>query len=860
MSLAPMDKDTVIDIIAGAVSFIPFYGDYIGSGITLAKGFRKLFRDASKAEQIIDTIQRGVFRSNLSEDDAKSVCAAIQGMLHDKETDLHKIARDDNLIQKMKDDILKASDHRKDAEYQYRQYISDAVNFILSPDILPLFTDCDQIAVENLHEIKELLESNDLIYERLTNLETRVNNIEQTVSSKQSQSKPDNQEYLDCFDEPLFLEDDDSNVTLASMYVSPHISGTSDKAADRIMDWFGKKSRKTCMLLFGGAGIGKSTLVSKIIADANRDGDDREFPLQADQVLAVALRNHCDDIDTEKKSHDILKDLFPGYTIDELRSKLLILDGLDEICVLRRDFNGFWFLNKLSSIGSGFHVLVTSREAADYFTVPADIPGIQINHLKWEKDELIAWCDKYADAKEEKRTWCEQFVREYTDMLKRNADDGRKDIFCVPIILYICATSGIQLSDHNSVGSIYDDAFRSILLRDHIQYQEGRADLAAADAETNANLIAWQYTKELAYQMFLLNTLDLAESGDPEHPRTMGLKNAKIRTKAFLKEKYGLDVNDDSLELKKELALCPFTRSNSIGGITFAHKSVYEYFTAVKLYEDYFAQFDAQYFDKTKPQTEDAAKAVAESYINAFRYRWIPAEIFAYLNFMQQPPFSGSPKVSAGGFDAAQFLQAYGYGMEKSILSRIAVNEPVAEYNYWPDPISTQFNRSFQNFTWFLTGHGFTNANNNIACEQIQDLLTLTDANVCLKGWDLYDVDLHDTNLSTADLSGADLSNAKLFGADLSGANLIGADLNCANLFNTNLSSADLKDADLSGANCTCANLVNADLRSAILSKTQLAGARYCRDANIETWFPDDFAPEEHDMIEIDIIGIPVEK
>ena len=61
MSIAPMDKDTVIEIIASAVSFIPFCGDHIGNGITVTKGIRKLFKDASKATQIIEKIQAGGF-------------------------------------------------------------------------------------------------------------------------------------------------------------------------------------------------------------------------------------------------------------------------------------------------------------------------------------------------------------------------------------------------------------------------------------------------------------------------------------------------------------------------------------------------------------------------------------------------------------------------------------------------------------------------------------------------------------------------------------------------------------------------------------------------------------------------------
>ena len=288
MSLARMDKDTVIDIIAASVSFIPFYGDYIGNGITVVKGFRKLFKDASKATQIIEKIQAGVHCGDLSEEDAKSVCAAIQGVLRDKKTDLQKIARDNEMMQNLKNNIFKASDHRKNAESQYQKFISEAVECMFSPEILPLFADCDQIAVENLREIRVLLESCNLISERLYHLETRMTDIEQNKSAPKKQSKPDNQEYLNRIYEPLFLEEDDSKVTLASMYVSPHISGKQDTAADCIMTWFGKNSINKCMLLFGSAGVGKSTLVSKIIADACCATDDREYHLRQDQVLAVA--------------------------------------------------------------------------------------------------------------------------------------------------------------------------------------------------------------------------------------------------------------------------------------------------------------------------------------------------------------------------------------------------------------------------------------------------------------------------------------------------------------------------------------------------------------------------------------------
>lgn len=113
-----------------------------------------------------------------------------------------------------------------------------------------------------------------------------VQDIKQMLTEKNSpvppqppvapQTQADNQDYLEHFYDPLFLEDDDSPVTLASMYVSPHLKGKTESIADCVMQWFRSKTRKTCMLLLGNAGVGKSSLVSKIIADANpKDGAER---------------------------------------------------------------------------------------------------------------------------------------------------------------------------------------------------------------------------------------------------------------------------------------------------------------------------------------------------------------------------------------------------------------------------------------------------------------------------------------------------------------------------------------------------------------------------------------------------------
>jgi uncharacterized protein YjbI with pentapeptide repeats len=91
-------------------------------------------------------------------------------------------------------------------------------------------------------------------------------------------------------------------------------------------------------------------------------------------------------------------------------------------------------------------------------------------------------------------------------------------------------------------------------------------------------------------------------------------------------------------------------------------------------------------------------------------------------------------------------------------------------------------------------------------------------------------------------LRGADLRDAVLFDTDLSGANLMEANLNDAilsasDLSEANLSEAYLRDATLDGTNLRNANLTVAFLERAFLSRAKLSDAAltfaYLRDATL---------------------------
>lgn len=661
----------------------------------------------------------------------------------------------------------------------------------------------------------------------------------------------DIQTYRDAFTNPLFLEDDeeDENVlSLADMYISPSIQGKDIKASECIMKWYNTKT-KPCLLLYGNAGVGKSSLVAKILADVNGLTDKVEFEFDSSKVLAVALRNHTDKINNELSAEEILATLFNCDSAEQLKDKLLILDGLDELCVLKHGFEGETFLEKLSHLGYGYHVLVTSRESESYFTEPRDEEGLRTEHLVWEERQINDWLELYKAKKPHKEEWCTKFQEQFSAL---KTDDKRREIFCVPIILYICGTSETEIEDHNSIGSIYHDAFTKILLRKHLRGQSNTDKFKEADKE--ANMTAWQFTKELAYQMFLVDSLDLVDDTSSDR-RADGFRRAKTRTEYILKEVYKIPNPD--LELKKELVVCTFAKENGQGGITFAHKTVYEYFTAVKLYEDYFARFDSDYFKaKEKDKEKYVAMEVMESFIEAFRYAAISNDIFSYLCEMKEVPFSTTLGYSEiKGLNYEKYEQSFIYGMKNHIYAKIALKRAIDEYLYYKEvilkykSINAQISTAFMNFTWFLSKHGFKNEEKIPECMLIGNFGHNSLNSACFKNWHLGNANLTDT-----DLSGANLKYAYLKGANLAGADLILADLTGANLEHAYLKVADLTLAGLSGA-----DLRGADLRGADLIDADLRDAKYCNDPRAKTIFPEGFDPKEHGMIEVDIDGYPVE-
>ena len=754
-----------------------------------------------------------------------------------------------------------------------------------------------------------------LIEKRTGTLEEKIDKIIEYLTHPVEKIKLTDAEfeYIRSYNRPLFLEDD-SDISLNSVYVDPIVEDNGNNITDEIYNWYEYDSEKI-LIIKGAAGIGKTSLVSRIIADTYGHSDFKNN-LERENVFPIILRSNIEAFEnatSNKTPIAIIKDILDVRS-EDIQNSLIILDGFDGLCLLAENFNPDLFLEKLSRDlkSKNTKVLITSRPMNE---IKEDIQNVEVKSVVWEKEQILAWCEKFKNASEKdlEKQWCNEFITNYDDLAQNDTNGNKMDIFKAPMILYLACHSDSKISANETIGEFYDDVFRKIASRKHIENDEDCSVFVDNENDEKENIINWQFTKELAYQMFLHNTLILSD--------LKLIENAENRTAEIL-VKRGIiaSIGDLKIDKLKYLAVTHFAKeTTNEKGIEFAHKTVYEYFTAVKLYEDYFAEITADY--PANIEIRNGLTPLENVWINiieAFRYKSIKGMnmvIFGYLNKMYRPFYNGKSKDEGKGFDFKIFVKYFVEGMEQKILADLEIKSRVKEYVVNSDLLTTQIGCAFRNLTYFLTAYGFHNEENNPECKHFDELISKYYCDLYLANWNLNGATLVKSililaylvgakligaNLSGADLSGADLSEADLSGANLreaylsyaklceanlykanlSGANLSDASLSGAKLIRANLSGADLIKTDLSGANLSGAylsqvdlykanlykanlsgaDLSEANLSGANLSGTNLIGAKYCLDKEYKTIFPDGFNPEEHDMIEVDWRGNPVKK
>lgn len=636
---------------------------------------------------------------------------------------------------------------------------------------------------------------------------------EEPKPEESSEIKNDNGTYTDEYRTQLFLEEDyncsectkcescesctcndyescrENNVaTLENVFVVPKLKESIKTVDIKLKSWANSETsrmiRKKIFLLYAKAGEGKTSLTSHILAKK----------IFGDKPChALRLRRHIETLIDDYKSYSnawkAVKKCFECDDDDKYKGSVVILDGLDEVYVIHSELKSSNFIQNLKNTApDGVKILITSREGyleevhADNYLI--------ISTLEWDESKLVEWCKKYAKIHQCRKDWCDNFPTIYNSIKEKEL----KEALCTPIILYICCVAETDISENSSVGAVYEDSFKKIAMRRHNTNHAG-SDLTKEDArQFNIN---WQYTKELAFQMFLHDKLTEVVTG-------YLLDEVQKHTRRVLMEKKMIEKDEDlKPEYKKLPAVFHFVSekedSNNMRGLEFAHKTVGEYFTAVKLFEDY--------FEKLFADDDTDYKDVWRSIFGAFRYKKIPEDIMNYLVDVTKKRLTGQDEKSVNKTPykvwCEKFFKSYYDGMMDQMLWRLISDEQFYKAGRWTLP--EQVAAAFRNLTWFLTKLGFAkydkenfyklDENSKYAYRRTLGSYFVRDFNMDVRcqGWrSLRFVDFSCLNLVSADFRYTDLRNTRLNRATLNSALLTGASLRGADLEGTDLKGAKL--------------------------------------------------------------------
>lgn len=270
----------------------------------------------------------------------------------------------------------------------------------------------------------------------------------------QPKIKSRTQEYANKWNQNMFLNDFDKrdenagvNVKLRDVYLEKHLPhyiwGSSQKSRSDLKELLSEyiidKKETKMLLIFGQPGIGKSTLITWIVAN---------FVESINNILVYKFASDLKGVDWQENriTDRILEELDLSY--DELEGKTLIIDGFDEVNVgdyrekiLASLYADLIYDNKIKN----FSLIITCR----------------LNYVRFEKIlckyiVLQTWNEKQIES------FCTVYHEKTKSNITQNTIDNvikNHEILAIPLILYMVIALNISIEKNGSIVDVYDKIF-----------------------------------------------------------------------------------------------------------------------------------------------------------------------------------------------------------------------------------------------------------------------------------------------------------------------------------------------------------------------------------------------------------------
>ena len=400
-------------------------------------------------------------------------------------------------------------------------------------------------------------------------------------------------EYAGRYEEELPPMGDDSiSVSLKQLYVEPEYSLVYPYESKReglvfsyLKEFLHSEEKKKKKILFveGDAGIGKTSLVSKIAYHYEHPNEESELGndfFVGIRVICIRLRDMLEKSQTLNIENP-WEDIFQYLNIakenqrNELkRWSVLILDGFDELCMvesIQSEKKLDYFINLSRNLQSGriyWKVIVTSRpNYIGWENLKKDLKGcmeiIQLQHFSIKKRN--EWVEK---AKE-----VELLITE--DVKQGIIDSNREEleaIIGVPWTLYLIIRKAIVITANSNLWEIYNSIFKGENVTRSFEEE--------AHPTRSLQNDLYRITEEIAFWMYQNQCFDISLD-------TIRSLIDRIYEEADQEEKLRF-----LIQLKDTYALHTYYRkTDQRGGIAFYHNYIQDFF----LSEEVFFELDKVY-------------------------------------------------------------------------------------------------------------------------------------------------------------------------------------------------------------------------------------------------------------------------
>ena len=437
-----------------------------------------------------------------------------------------------------------------------------------------------------------------------------------------------------------------------------------------------------------------------------------------------------------------------------------------------------------------FSLIVTCRE--NYVNKSLLVGLTYITLQAWNENQINIFCEIY-----EKKS--SGNLEALFPEAKINGILKNKEIFGIPLILYMILALDITIEENSSIGDVYDHIFSlergEIYNRCYdVEHRTNKPEIKRCIHQVSQRIAFWIYENN-ADEAFIYQK-DFQEICDTVLLEAKE-KNENIESDTLIGSYF--IVNHCEGELADE--------------IHFVHRSIYEYFVVVYFFES---------IHKLKSE-----KKVAGKLGDLLKNGWLSEQMLEFIKYkFDSIKELNLPEVTKEIFNIMlrdgmtyhiEAKEPCDYVIEREIIIFSNMLEVV---HLWNSSIEKLDGRIILYIRISGRCKGLNLRGFKLYCMN-DDLVGRIDLRrICLS-----ESDLSESDLRKADLSGTDLTMADLRGADLRGAILIEADLRVANLRVADLSEADLSEANLIGTDLRGADLRGADLSGAVLMGADLSGA-----------------------------------